>query len=370
MATTLATEPQELFEQLYERYVQDVYRYALALLRNPADAEDVTQTTFMNAYRAMKRGERPEKPHHWLIVIAHNACRTRASRAARRPREVPLDETVQQVPIPEAERPNLRAVLDALGRLPFNQRSALVMRELEGRTYEEIAETLGVTVAAVETLIFRARRSLRLRRDAFRSLAVVQAPASLATFGGAVASGGGILLGGAGIKAAALVAAVVAGGAAYEAVATAPPASRHARGATTQILLAAGLPGGAVAHAQASVHGRVRPHRATLHRRSGMPLGGGTGAVAGTAVPGAVPAPAPQPAGAAGAGGGTRPAATTTVGTATQTVTTAPTLPAAPSLPPPPAVTTPPLPPATVPLPTTTVAVTVPTATVTTPQLP
>ena len=52
----------QAFEHLYRRHVKDVYHYALALLRNPADAEDVTQTTFMNAYRAYKRGETPIKP--------------------------------------------------------------------------------------------------------------------------------------------------------------------------------------------------------------------------------------------------------------------------------------------------------------------
>src|SRR5947209_1456338 len=129
MATPEACD--RAFERLYEQYVKDVYRYALAVLRNPADAEDVTQTTFMNAYRAMQRGEEPLKPQHWLITIAHNACRTRAIRSSRRPREVPIDVAVNDLAVPEQERPNLQDVLKALGRLPFNQRAALVMRELE-----------------------------------------------------------------------------------------------------------------------------------------------------------------------------------------------------------------------------------------------
>src|SRR6188474_117229 len=53
----------QAFEILYRRYVKDVYHYALALLRNPADAEDVTQTTFLNAYRAYQQGIEIEKPH-------------------------------------------------------------------------------------------------------------------------------------------------------------------------------------------------------------------------------------------------------------------------------------------------------------------
>src|SRR5215212_4469290 len=80
------------FEQLYRDHARDVYQYALAVLANPADAEDVTQTTFLNAYRAFQRGERPPKPHNWLIAIAHNVCRMRWREAARRPQELPLDD--------------------------------------------------------------------------------------------------------------------------------------------------------------------------------------------------------------------------------------------------------------------------------------
>ena len=180
------------FEQLYRQYVGDVYHYALALLRNPADAEDVTQTTFMNAYRAYRRGEEILKPQNWLIKIAHNVARSRYARTTRRVKEVPLEEHIEQLALPEDERPNVEGVLRALGLLPFNQRAALVMRELEGRSYAEIADTLSVSVAAVETLIFRARRSLRVRAAALKSIAAVPLPSSLTPFlegGGAVAGG-------------------------------------------------------------------------------------------------------------------------------------------------------------------------------------
>src|SRR5919109_30491 len=187
----------QAFEALYRRYVGDVYHYALALLRNPADAEDVTQTTFMNAYRAYRRGDEIQKPQNWLIKIAHNVARSRYARASRRVKEVPLEDHVDQLAVPEEERPNIAGVLRALGRLPFNQRAALVMRELEGRSYAEIADTIGVSVPAVETLIFRARRSLRLRASALRSLAAVPLPGSLAGLfeGGTVIAGGGALAG-------------------------------------------------------------------------------------------------------------------------------------------------------------------------------
>jgi RNA polymerase sigma factor (sigma-70 family) len=205
----------QAFEAIYRRHVKDVYHYALALLRNPADAEDVTQTTFMNAYRAFRRGDEIQKPQNWLIKIAHNVARTRYARASRRVKEVPLEDHVEQLVVPEVDKPNLEGVLQALGHLPFNQRAAIVMRELEGRSYAEIADTLDVSVSAVETLIFRARKALRLRASVLRVITAVPLPGSLAVFeGGAFVAGGSAIVGtGFLAKAAvALIAGVVATG--------------------------------------------------------------------------------------------------------------------------------------------------------------
>jgi RNA polymerase sigma-70 factor (ECF subfamily) len=160
LARTAGAEKQ--FERLYKRHAADVYRYAMAVMRNAQDAEDVTQTTFMNAYRAMQAGERPDMPKNWLIAIAHNVCRQRFRQAQRRPQESPLFEDAAEVAVPEREEGySAEDIHRALGQLAFNQRAALVMRELEGRTYAEIAEMMGLSVSAVETVIFRARRALR-----------------------------------------------------------------------------------------------------------------------------------------------------------------------------------------------------------------
>src|ERR1043165_2070283 len=163
MTPLLAQRPRSdrAFERMYRRYVGDVYRYALAVMRNPADAEDVTQTTFMNAYRAyVEKGNRPEKPQNWLIAIAHNVCRQRFRQSARRPSEVAFDDDIADTIVAD-DAVSGDDIRRALSHLAFNQRAALVMRELEGRPYAEIAETIGVSVSAVETLIFRARRSMR-----------------------------------------------------------------------------------------------------------------------------------------------------------------------------------------------------------------
>jgi RNA polymerase sigma factor (sigma-70 family) len=148
------------FERLYRKHAGDVYRYALVVLRNQADAEDVTQTTFLNAYRAMEKGERPRSPQNWLIAIAHNVCRQRFRQSQRRPTEVVYEDELAET-IVEEDALSAEDIRRALGHLSFNQRSALVMRELEGRSYQEIGEILGLTTSAVETLIFRARRALR-----------------------------------------------------------------------------------------------------------------------------------------------------------------------------------------------------------------
>jgi RNA polymerase sigma-70 factor (ECF subfamily) len=148
------------FEHMYRRHGPSVFRYTLAVLGNEADAEDATQQTFLSAYKSWERGERPRRPHNWLIAIAHNVCRQRFRERARRPAEVGLE--TDDFPSPEVDQLlGAAEIRSALEQLAFNQRAALVMRELGGISYRDIAATLGITESAVETLLFRARRALR-----------------------------------------------------------------------------------------------------------------------------------------------------------------------------------------------------------------
>ena len=263
---TRGVEP--AFEQLYKEHAREVYQYALALLTNPADAEDATQTAFLNAYRAYERGERPQKPHNWLIAITHNVCRMRWRQAGSRPREVALEEAPEPAAL-QHERANLDEVLKALAGLSFNQRSALVMRELEGRSYQEIAGVLGISVGAVEALLFRARRRLKLHRSAIGVLTTVPLPGSLTSFlggagGGAVAAGGAAVGADLVLKAAAVIVAGTVAGVGYKSVqaVTAAPAAQ----AEAKSQLASPAQSGAVAAlAQTSrVTVRVRPHHRKL----------------------------------------------------------------------------------------------------------
>src|SRR5262245_45028051 len=147
-------------DDLYRRHGADVYRYAYAVLGNHADAEDVTQTTFLNAYRSLEQGVRPRKPSNWLLTIASNAIKQRFRQEQSRPRLVELDERIAGQDTDDGDAPSVGELLTALSKIPPQQRQAIVLREFEGRSYAEIAGILGVTTSALETLLFRARRSL------------------------------------------------------------------------------------------------------------------------------------------------------------------------------------------------------------------
>ena len=136
-ATETSTRAAAALDDLYRHHVGEVYRYTYAVLGNHADAEDVTQTTFVNALRALERGEEPRNSSAWLIAIAQNVVRQRWRQAAARPAEVELD---RDVPVVEGEEEiEVDELVRALQRIPPSQREALVMRELEGRSYNEIA---------------------------------------------------------------------------------------------------------------------------------------------------------------------------------------------------------------------------------------
>jgi RNA polymerase sigma-70 factor, ECF subfamily len=148
---------------LYEQYYDRVFGYCLYHLGSREEAEDVTQTTFMWAFRGLRRGVVPRAEASWLFTIAQNACRARhRTRGRKRDREVLSDPVVLAdiSPAHIADADELIGLEDALARMPELQRRAILLREWRGLSYKEIAAELQLSDAAVETLIFRARRSL------------------------------------------------------------------------------------------------------------------------------------------------------------------------------------------------------------------
>ncbi len=159
----LAAPEADATRALYERYANQIFGYCLHQLGSREEAEDAVQSTFLNAFRGLKRGVVPEMEAAWLFKIAHNVCLSRRRSSWRRGRiESPADfEVVEELaPAPSRRADELIGLQDVLETMPENQRRAILLREWQGLSYHEIADELGLSQSAVETLIFRARRSL------------------------------------------------------------------------------------------------------------------------------------------------------------------------------------------------------------------
>jgi RNA polymerase sigma-70 factor, ECF subfamily len=186
-------------EILYERLYDRVFGYCLYQLGSREEAEDAAQVTFVQALRGLRRGVVPRVEAAWVFAIAKNVCLERHQvRGRRRAREVLLDPADLELEAVEDERhgEETARLREALEHLPAQQREAVLLREWRGLAYREIAAEMGVSLSAVETLIFRARRSLaqQLSEETGRSrvahgLLLGPLAAALKTFGGPVAKG-------------------------------------------------------------------------------------------------------------------------------------------------------------------------------------
>ncbi len=208
------------FEAIVSRYRGPLLRYCAALLGRDR-AEDVVQQVFVRAHDAMRRDDRVLQLKPWLYRIAHNtahnALRDRALRDEALGEESPGAERPE---LALERRERLRSVLASVQDLPPRQRDALLLRELEGRSYEEIAAALGVGGGAVRQLLNRARTTLRTAATAVTPVGLLlKLPPVGVTAGESVAARVAELTGAAGagavatkVAASALVAGAVAGG--------------------------------------------------------------------------------------------------------------------------------------------------------------
>jgi RNA polymerase sigma-70 factor (ECF subfamily) len=166
----VAPEPaSDAARELYERHEPSVFRFCLSRLRSREEAEDARQTTFLQAFRALRAGVVPIAESSWLLKIAENVCRSRQNEALRRTAfEVTgPPEAVQSLPAPAGAAPEVLMPLEeALARLTEPQRRALLLREWRGLSYREIAGELEIGQGAAEVLLFRARRALAAELEA------------------------------------------------------------------------------------------------------------------------------------------------------------------------------------------------------------
>ena len=173
LVTAAKSGSPEAFAALFRRYRPEIVRYASRTLGDDARAEDVVQDAFLSALRSIQTLERPAGFKPWLYRIAHNACIDQMRRRARG-EEVSFDHNrippaeeirlFRQVPSNHAQvaqKEEFRHLRQALTDLPTPHAEILVLRELEGLSYDEIAERMNISRPAVESMLFRARRGLR-----------------------------------------------------------------------------------------------------------------------------------------------------------------------------------------------------------------
>ena len=163
----------DAFEPLVRRYERRLFGYFLNLVEDPAAAADLAQETFVRVYRASARYQESGKFESWLFRIAANLVRSRQRRPDQRLPHVPLEEAPagaaelavrgrEARPDEATWRAEVRdALTRALPRLPLVFREAVLLRDVEGRSYREIAEMLGVEEGTVKSRAHRGRQRLR-----------------------------------------------------------------------------------------------------------------------------------------------------------------------------------------------------------------
>jgi RNA polymerase sigma-70 factor, ECF subfamily len=157
----------EQFSELYRAHLRDVYSYAYYRVGNHHDAEDLTEQTFLQAYRHFERAVResdgrPLRP--WLIRIAHNLAANLYRDRSRKP-QTPIDDTSALPTMHTTEdlvegRDELARILEGVKELPDDRREALIMRFALGMDNREIARAMGRTDGATKVLIHRAIKQL------------------------------------------------------------------------------------------------------------------------------------------------------------------------------------------------------------------
>jgi len=169
------------FDALVLKYQHKVLKLVQRYVRNPAEAEDIAQEAFIKAYRALPAFRGESAFYTWLYRIAINTAKNALVASRRRPVSYDLDlqdgsQLQAQTRLADAETPEALALTDEIRRtvnesieaLPDDLRLAIVLRELEGMSYEEIAKTMECPVGTVRSRIFRAREAIdRSLREVF-----------------------------------------------------------------------------------------------------------------------------------------------------------------------------------------------------------
>jgi RNA polymerase sigma factor (sigma-70 family) len=161
--------------ELFAAHGRMVFAICRSILSDPHEAEDATQAAFLSAHEALVRGAAIRDPGAWLATIARNECRARLRGRPIEPLELHVENLADSVTTDEAaeRRATVAHLRSAIASLPEKQRDAVVLRDLYGLRYVEICDALDVSRPSVEALLFRARRTLRVRLRPVGGAAIV-----------------------------------------------------------------------------------------------------------------------------------------------------------------------------------------------------
>lgn len=151
----------EAFECLYRAHVRQIYGLCRRLLGTTQDADDITQSAFLKAWRSIKTFRGESQFGTWLRRIALHQVIDERKSAWRRYLENPVDDSIERVAVRSAATQDRIDLEQAISLLPTGSRQVLVLHDVEGYTHAEIAKLLGVTPGTTKTQLFRARRALK-----------------------------------------------------------------------------------------------------------------------------------------------------------------------------------------------------------------
>jgi RNA polymerase sigma-70 factor (ECF subfamily) len=153
----------EAFELLVDRYQDKVFHLALSLMRDRQLAEDMAQEAFMRIWKGLAGYRGAASLSTWIYAVARNTCLSELKRRASRPRLVMEESALDHAVEAPAAGPDSESALDVkvlLDRLPERYRQALTLYYLEERSYQEVADMLGVPTGTVKTFLHRAKKEL------------------------------------------------------------------------------------------------------------------------------------------------------------------------------------------------------------------
>ena len=173
LITSFQAGDERAFDILYERHHRSVLNVAYRLLGDRDSAEDVAQDVFVKLYQSPKTYRLTARFTTWLYRVTYNACIDQM-RKRKRSNSVALEDSSERVvdpaalPETQAESNELaREVMSALAILPENQRIAVVLQMYEGLSYQQIADVMRTSVSAIESLLFRAKQTLKERLSSY-----------------------------------------------------------------------------------------------------------------------------------------------------------------------------------------------------------